>query len=372
MRALIVETGFSRGALAAVRSLAAAGWQVGVGHPKAAGLASSSRFCRWKHRVPAAHESHDAFMAAVGVAVRRHGYDVVFGAGEAEVLALSMARDEVPSIVPYAGHRHVVRAIDKQELCDVAASVGLRTARILDPRVLTAEHRPVVVKARLHARPEQPGAPPRIDTLVVHGADAARRRADEVRELGGEPRVEEFHEGRLMAYSAVSAPGGRVVADCMQVASRIWPPQAGASCRAETVRVDAGISGPASRLLASLGWFGLAQLQFVVPEDGTPRLIDLNGRFYGSMALATAAGANLPAAWADLSIGREVPSVRARPGVRYQWLEGDLRRAVVERRSGLVADLVGTVRFAGGAAHSTLSLHDPLPALAGVCRRVLR
>ncbi|MET8993263.1 ATP-grasp domain-containing protein [Nonomuraea wenchangensis] len=371
MRALIVETGFSRGALAAVRSLAAAGWEVGVGAPTGAGLASSSRHRRRRHLVPAAHEDRDAFLAAVRRAVRDHGYDVVFGAGEAEVLALSLLRDEVGAIVPHAGHRQVVRAIDKQELSEAAGSVGILTARALDPSALDpsalgGERPPLVVKSRLHAHPERPGAPPRIDTLVVPGAEAARRRVDEVRRLGGEPRVEEFHEGRLMAYSAVTAAGGRVVCDCMQVASRIWPPGAGASCRAETVRVDPAISDRAARLLVALGWFGLAQLQFVVPEDGRPRLIDLNGRFYGSMALATAAGANLPAAWAALAVGHDVPPTRARPGVRYQWLEGDLRRAAVERRGGLLLDLAGTLRFAAGAVHSTLSLRDPVPALARI------
>lgn len=386
MRALIVETGFSRGALAAVRSLAAAGWEVGVGAPAGAGLASSSRHRRRRHLVPAAHEDRDAFLAAVRRAVRDHGYDVVFGAGEAEVLALSLLRDEVGAIVPHAGHRQVVRAIDKQELSEAAESVGILTARALDPSTLASstldpsapdpsaldpsalagERPPLVVKSRLHAHPERPGAPPRIDTLVVPGPEAARRRVDEVRRLGGEPRVEEFHEGRLMAYAAVTAVGGRVVCDCMQVASRIWPPGAGASCRAETVRVDPAISDRAARLLAALGWFGLAQLQFVVPEDGRPRLIDLNGRFYGSMALATAAGANLPAAWAALAVGHDVPPARARPGVRYQWLEGDLRRAAVERRRGLLLDLAGTLRFAAGAVHSTLSLRDPAPALARI------
>ncbi|MGA5758738.1 ATP-grasp domain-containing protein [Nonomuraea bangladeshensis] len=391
MRALIVETGFSRGALAAVRSLAAAGWEVGVGAPTGAGLASSSRYRRRRHLVPAAHEDRDAFLAAVRRAVRDHGYDVVFGAGEAEVLALSLLRDEVGAIVPHAGHRQVVRAIDKQELSEAAESVGILTARALDPSTLASsaldpsapdpsalapsaldpsalagERPPLVVKSRLHAHPERPGAPPRIDTLVVPGPEAARRRVDEVRRLGGEPRVEEFHEGRLMAYAAVTAVGGRVVCDCMQMASRIWPPGAGASCRAETVRVDPAISDRAARLLAALGWFGLAQLQFVVPEDGRPRLIDLNGRFYGSMALATAAGANLPAAWAALAVGHDMPPTRARPGVRYQWLEGDLRRAAVERRRGLLLDLAGTLRFAAGAVHSTLSLRDPAPALARI------
>jgi hypothetical protein len=98
-------------------------------------------------------------------------------------------------------------------------------------------------------------------------------------------------------------------------------------------------------LLDALDWHGLAELQFIV-EDEIPRLIDLNGRFYGSLSLAVAAGANLPAIWAGLAID-DVPAtpVRARPGVRYQWGSADLRRAVRERRGGLVRDLAGTAPY---------------------------
>jgi hypothetical protein len=52
----------------------------------------------------------------------------------------------------------------------------------------------------------------------------------------------------------------------------------------------------------------------------------------------------------------------ARAGVRYQWLEGDLRRAVDERRGGLVRDVVGCLRFAPRATHSTFRWSDPWPA----------
>jgi hypothetical protein len=48
--------------------------------------------------------------------------------------------------------------------------------------------------------------------------------------------------------------------------------------------------------------------------------------------------------------------------VRYQWLEGDLRRAVDEHRGGLVRDVVDCLRVAGRATHSTWQRSDPAPA----------
>jgi predicted ATP-grasp superfamily ATP-dependent carboligase len=361
---LVVEQGFSRGALAAVRALAQAGWQVGVGAPDGRGLASSSRACSRRHPVPAAHHGQPAFLAAVARAVAEGGYEVVFGAGEAEVLTLSEHRRAVPAVVPHAEHQAVLNALDKARLTEAAVAAGFRVPRSLAPDSLSEETRPVVVKARMHAQPGQAGAPPRIDTNVVVGATATRRRVADIAALGGQAEVQEFLDGRLMAYAAVTTAGGRqVAAQSMQVAARVWPPGAGASCRAVSVPVDPELSGRAAALLAGLGWFGLAELQFLVPADGIPRLIDLNGRFYGSLALAVRAGANLPAIWARLATGRDVEPVTAAAGIRYSWWEGDLRRAVLERRGGLARDLAGTLGAGVGAVHSIGRWRDPAPAL---------
>jgi len=139
--------------------------------------------------------------------------------------------------------------------------------------------------------------------------------------------------------------------------------------RAHTVAVDEELAGRAAALLGELGWQGLSELQFLVPDGGgEPQLIDFNGRFYGSMPLAIGAGVNLPDIWARSVTSRDVPEPRdAEPGVRYQWLEGDLRAAREDSR-GTVRDLLECLRYAPGARHSVSSLSDPAPLLRAVRR----
>ncbi len=149
------------------------------------------------------------------------------------------------------------------------------------------------------------------------------------------------------------------------------------SARAATVPVDPALLDRVGRLTGELPWFGLAQLQFVTPPGGKPMLIDFNGRFYGSMGLAVAAGVNLPALWAGMAAGDSVPQTVAlgRPGVNYQWLEGDLRRAMSERRSGLLRDVAGALRPVRGRVGAVWSRSDPWPAVhhaLDVPRRVFR
>jgi len=154
-----------------------------------------------------------------------------------------------------------------------------------------------------------------------------------------------------------------------QAAERIFPHETGASARARTVPLEPALADGAARLLRELRWCGLAQLQFLRPPGSEPHVIDFNGRLYGSLALAVGAGADLPGLWAALGTGRAAgPVRRASPGVRYQWLEGDLRVATANRGGPLLRELFGCLRYAPGACHGIWSAADPLPPLREAMR----
>jgi predicted ATP-grasp superfamily ATP-dependent carboligase len=363
VKALIVGDAHLRGSLAAVRALARAGWEVSIGSP-ARGISSSSRFCSRWHHVPAPERSLDAFGAAVASAVSRHRYDVVFGGGDAEVLAVSAIRETLPARVPYTPHARLLRAIDKLELARIARRAGVSTPATVPAREDWDAHLPlpVVVKPSLHWQPGCSG-PSRLEATVCRNTAEVARRTEEIERWGRQALVQEFVEGELLAYVALTDAGGAVVAAFAQATDRIWPLRTGVFARASTCAVDHGLAAKTSALLRELGWFGVAQLQFQVGHGREPLLIDFNGRFYLSLALATGAGLNLPALWAAMAVGVPAPAAAAVPeGVRYQWLEGDLRRAVSERRGGLVTDVVATLRYARGATHTLWDPEDLRPA----------
>jgi predicted ATP-grasp superfamily ATP-dependent carboligase len=366
MRALIIDHGLSRSALAATRALADAGWEVGIGSPARGGLADGSRACARWHDVPAPEIRLDAFVASVAKASRDGRYEVVLPSDDAQLLALSARRDELGLRVPYAEHDVVLRATDKAQLTSAARAVDIRVPETVEATedALRGWRGPAMVKARLHNPLRRDGAPAHL--LPVRAADAAeaRTRAEDMRAQGGEPLLQEVVDGALTAVTMVTDRDGRPVARVQQEAEALWPPQTGISARARTVSLDDELAERVEALLRGLGWFGLAEAQFLRGADGQPRLIDLNGRLYGSLALSVAAGVNLAAVWAALATDRH-PAKAADPssGVRYHWLEGDLRRALAERRGGLLVDLAGTLRYALRARHSILSWRDPRPAL---------
>ena len=83
---------------------------------------------------------------------------------------------------------------------------------------------------------------------------------------------------------------------------------------------------------------GLVGTGFLGRPDG-PTLIDANPRFYPALALATACGVNLPAAWHRVITGPPAgaPEPGAyRVGLEYRWLEADIIAALRGRPDRLL------------------------------------
>jgi len=60
-------------------------------------------------------------------------------------------------------------------------------------------------------------------------------------------------------------------------------------------------------------------------RDGSLRLMEINGRFWGSLQLAIDAGVDFPSLAADLAVGaRPTPVENYRIGVRTRWFWGDV------------------------------------------------
>jgi len=346
--------------------MASAGWSVAVGAPTRLGFATGSRRCASWQPVPSPTGGEDCFLEAVARAVIATGAEVVFASSDLELLALTRGRDRVPAVVPYPAYEHVRVALDKLALTAAAQRAGLhvpRTERLDAGGLQAVPGSEVVIKQRLHGDLEAGGRGQAAEPIIV-AREEALAAGEPMRVAGRDPLVQELVSGDLMALTVLVDERQHVLARVQQHAERTWPSHAGCSARARTDPVEEDLAEGAIALLRELRWYGIAELQFLRRAERPPMLIDLNGRFYGSLGLARAAGVNLAARWGAMATGRPLPQpLDGRAGVRFQWLAADLRSARVERRGGLMRDAVGCVVWAFGAEHSIFSLRDPQPAL---------
>lgn len=374
MRALIIESGMARAALAAARALSSAGWSVGVGTPDGGGMTAASRTCAAAHVVPSAHADPEGFVRAINAATASHGYEVVFVTGDAEALLLSAERASIDAVVPFPDHETLVRSYDKWDLTQACLRVGLPvpTTLLAADSPIDALDFPVVVKPRLHWTPGRPGAPARHEAAIAPNEREATRLVRAIESAGQQALLQEVVRGRPVNYHLVADRQGALLTSVLQLSEPLlWPPGAGIRTRSHTAAVPDDLRAKVGALMRDLGWHGLAGLNFIEAPGREPLLTDFNGRLLASIALSISAGVNLPALWAAQATGRPLPPpVEARVGVAFQWLDGDLRRALREGRGGVPADVLGTLRYATRASHTTWDPKDLRPSAFLAARRV--
>jgi len=168
--------------------------------------------------------------------------------------------------------------------------------------------------------------------------------------------VQELLQGPLVCLAVVVDRDGRLVARFQQQGLRTWPREGGLISRAVSVAPDDGLAQRVAAMLADVGYYGLVQLDLVAASGG-PVLIDANPRFYASMSLALASGVNLPAAWHGVVTGdRSSQPEPYSTGIRFRWLEADLKDAVLGRPRSLLW------RGSAPAVGAAWDRQDPVPA----------
>src|SRR5262249_29903112 len=90
--------------------------------------------------------------------------------------------------------------------------------------------------------------------------------------------VQECVTGRGQGVFGLYAEG-KVVTFFAHQRLREKPPSGGVSVLSESVPVDPRLREISQRLLDSVDWHGVAMVEFKVAPDGTPYLIEINGRF---------------------------------------------------------------------------------------------
>lgn len=332
---ILVTDGGDRGArstLAAVRALAAAGYRAMVTIDRQLSLAACSRYCSEYVITPNADDPR--FAESVRDAARLHDAAGILPASDAVLAVLGAPVQEL---------------INKTSLAKRAARVGFAvpaTQRIESEESLRAWAEefpyPIVLKPEVSQSPAV-----RLSTP---------REVFEFR-LNGPAVVQPYLEGPMEATAGMIRDG-RLVAVVHQRYLRTWPMDCGTSCAAITVEGDTAREEKLLELFAE--YEGIFQVQF---RDG--HLLDVNPRVYGSLPLAVAAGANLAALQADLLLGKPAPQrlLRGRHGVRYRWIDGDLRHAASLVMSGRLRSALSAVLPHRGTVHSIWSWRDPVPSL---------
>lgn len=153
------------------------------------------------------------------------------------------------------------------------------------------------------------------------------------------------------------------------------PYTGGVSVMAEAEKVDPVLGDLAVALLREIEWQGIAMVEYRYnPADNRFTLMEINGRYWGSLFLAARAGVDFPYYEWQLAHG-ELPNIPKTYiiGMRARWLAGDILRlhGILDgtHRSDIEPVSRGkeVMRFVKGFGFGTrdaiFSFNDPMPAI---------
>jgi predicted ATP-grasp superfamily ATP-dependent carboligase len=343
--AVLVTDGDQRSALAVVRSLGAAGYPVYVCAPRRRSLAGASRYARGDVLVADPLADPQRFAADVRALVAQWNIGVLIPIGDAALLATLPDRTRLPNVVlPFADERAVRRISDKAAVLDAAAAVGIAVPRqhvAIDAAGLSAPasalEYPVVLKP---SRSVGEHAGRRSKHLVRHVASAADLRdAAAALDPAAYP---------VLVQQRVVGPGigifllvwkGETLATFAHRRIREKPPAGGVSVYRESVAADADLVRRSRALLDAFGWCGVAMVEYKLDErTGTPYLMEVNGRFWGSLQLAIDAGVDFPSLLVDVALGNAPrPATTYATGIRSRWFWGDVDHLLARLRRSSAA-----------------------------------
>jgi len=292
--------------LPVIRSLGHAG--VGViasdrgATPRKSALGFYSRYCTGELRLPAADADPDGFLAALKeYSTKLEESPVIIPVGIDSVLAMCKEREQIASWAHIAlpPFDSIMLANEKGRLIPYAHSIGIpcpeTTVRGESESIEALAERiayPVVIKLTAG---EMLGLSPQDRYTIVDDKASFAERFRHMEAFSNDLLIQEYAPGDGWGVSAVFDKDSEPLAVFCHRRLREYPVSGGPSCYCISTWNDELVAH-AIKLLRELKWVGVAMVEF----KGTPavgfKLMEINPRFWGSLALSTAAKCDIPLA----------------------------------------------------------------------------
>lgn len=340
-RAVLITDGEQRSALAAMRSLGKAGYRVYVCSKTGRSLAGASRYATGERAVTSSLLDPGAFAREVRLLIDDHKIDVLLPMTEEAFNAIFSYRQMFEGVCIPAASAEQFRAVSNKkrvlevaEVCDLSVPSQQVLSSPDEARRLSKDDLrfPVVVKPARSVTAEGSRQNKR---GVIHCRDD-----EELRHALATFPTSTYP---LLIQQRVVGPGigvfllvwdGEMVASFAHRRLREKPPAGGVSVYRESIAVDKSLLERSRLLLEKFGWRGVAMIEYKLDEaTGTPYIMEINGRFWGSLQLAIDSGVDFPSLLLARAFGtRLFGPEKYKLGVRSRWEWGGVDHLLARLR----------------------------------------
>lgn len=341
MKRVLVLDANQRSALSTTRSLGKKGVPVVTADETIKALAGCSRFSESYFTYPAPQTQPEAFVTALAELVQKQDIQIILPMTELTTGLLLQNQQEFPDIsFPFPELDTINALSDKCALMRLAESLDIPI-----PCTWYVDN-PAAISFDLNNLPYPAVLKPGKSWLTEQGKWLHTSVRFPTNSLMAKDIIKSdpaFHNHPFMAQERVSGSGqgvfalydkGTPIVFFSHRRLREKPPWGGVSVLSESVEVHPRLLAHARALLDSVGWHGIAMVEFKVSEDGTPYLMEINTRFWGSLQLAIDAGVDFPWLLYQVACGEHPPTIEQyHTGNRLRWLLGDIDSLYISLKS---------------------------------------
>ena len=339
---IFITDGNLRSTLAAVRSLGRKGLFVGTGNETRGMIAGASRYCRERLIYPSPLLEPERFQSFLCKELVPRGYTHLLATSDVTVQLVAPLKSRLaPNIIAMLESEETLLLVQ-----DKAAMLGLAERLNLGvPRYTRESDRdsllqfasevgfPVVIKP-CRSRQLVAGAWQDGGVTYAHSPEELIAKCQSEGSSVSGPLIQEKIAGEGRGVFLLMWKGEVKAAFCHR-RLREKPPWGGLSVLSESVPLDRGLVERSAALLRESSWNGPAMVEYKIDQrDGEAKLMEVNGRFWGSLQLAIDSGIDFPDIYFRLVCGEDIPPQLAyRTGVRSRWLLGDIDSLITRLRS---------------------------------------
>lgn len=283
----------------------------------------------------------------------RIGPSCLFAISEGDIALLNRHRDRLSGYrLMFPDTRRMDAVVDKQKTYAAAGKAGVPVPRTVQPETFAQAQAvaptlryPVVLK---WSEPNEAGILLRraglsLDkTRYCHDGEELLDYLRQFEPVGRYPMIQEYCAGYGLGQFFLMHEG-KAYGMFQHRRLHEWPPEGGVSTLCESVSLEhhASLRERSLALLRELDWEGIAMVEYRYdPDRDEAALMEINGRFWGSLPLACHAGADFPwLAYSLLGVGTPQPQPGYRAGMRCRFMIPETKRlARLLFRPGAVAD----------------------------------
>jgi len=329
-RKMMFLDGYSYRTLACVRSFGKRGINFVVGGESKYDLSLFSKYSKEKFTYTSPAINISNFITDINYNIQKFDSYLIFPTSEAAILTCDKHRKEIDGKLLIPKSEEIKIMFSKKNTLKLANALGVNiptTFFLNDENIAEIIEKisfPTIIKAESSVNIKENKIVTREGTSYIFNKRQLLKEYRKRSKHSSTLLVQEFIDGFGVGISGIFK-NGKPIALFGHKRIREKNPLGGPSALAESISIDKELLDSTKRIMGKIGCTGPAMVEYKVDRNTKiPYLMEINGRFWGSILLPLAAGLDLPYIWWKVINNMEVEpeETKYKTGIRGRYLLG--------------------------------------------------